>query len=101
MKVTEKQLRRLNRMSLLEIIVEQKKQIEGLESRLATAEERLAVKHVSIDLQNVGSWDAAVHFLMRACDYNETESSDNKEMPDNKAVTSRLETVMDTEDDKP
>lgn len=101
MNTTEKQLRRLNRMSLLEIIVEQKKQIEDLESRLAAAEERLAVKHVSIDLQNVESWDAAVRFLMQACDCNETKSSDNKEMPDNEVVTSRIETVIDTEDDKP
>jgi hypothetical protein len=101
MKVTEKQLRRLNRMSLLEIIVEQKKQIEDLESRLAAAEERLAAKHVSIDLQNAGSWDAAVRFLTQACNDNEPKQAGNQEMPDKEAETNWLEQVTDTEDDKP
>ncbi len=83
MNATEKQLRKLNRMSLLEIIVEQKKQIEDLQSRLAAAEKRIASRSVSIDLQNVGSWDEAARFLIQACGTggSETAVSAEEEKP--------------------
>lgn len=70
MNVTEKQLRKLNRMSLLEIIVEQKKQIEDLQAQLTAVEERLTARTVTIDLQNVESWDTAARFLVQACGSN-------------------------------
>lgn len=83
MNATEKQLRKLNRMSLLEIIVEQKKQIEDLQTRLAAAEKRIASRSVSIDLHNVGSWDEAARFFRQACG------------------TGGLETAAETEEEKP
>ena len=75
MQSAEKQLRRVNRTTLLEIIVEQKKQIEDLQARLDAAEKRLATRNVTVDLQNIESWDAAAQFLKQACSADEAEET--------------------------
>jgi len=70
---TEKQLRRLSRIKLVEIIVEQKKQIDTLESRLSAAEEQLADKEIRIDLQNAESRDAVARFFAQVFDIPTSE----------------------------
>ncbi len=92
----EKQLRRLDRMSLVEIIVKQRKQIEDLQSQLATAEERLASRSVSIDLQNVESWEEAARFLVLACDSGRPGGQEMPEDPE----SGDLEIIIDPEDDR-
>ncbi|MBQ6240410.1 MAG: hypothetical protein IJK56_08665 [Firmicutes bacterium] len=65
----------MNRTTLLEIIVEQKKQIEDLQARLDAAEKRLATRNVTVDLQNIESWDVAAQFLKQACSADEAEET--------------------------
>lgn len=101
MNATEKQLRRLNRMSLLEIIVEQKKQIEDLQSRLTAAEKQIESRNVTVDLMNVDSWNTAARFMAQICGQGRTEKSEVSEMvnkPGNADTAGWFETAIDTEE---
>ena len=57
--MTDKELRKLNRISLLEIIVEQRQRIEELEKKLTEAAEQLDARYIRFDIQNVESREEA------------------------------------------
>ena len=50
----ENELRRLDRISLMELIVEQRKKIEELEAQLEEANRRLDARSVRLDVENIG-----------------------------------------------
>lgn len=50
----ENELRRLDRISLMELIVEQRKRIEELEEQLNEANSRLDARSVRLDVENIG-----------------------------------------------
>ena len=49
----ETELRRLDRISLMELIVEQRKKIEELEEKLAEANSRLDARTIRLDIDHV------------------------------------------------
>lgn len=59
----DKELRRLNRRDLLEIVMRQQQEIERLESRLAEANAQLEARCIRLDLQTAGSVGKAVELL--------------------------------------
>ena len=61
-----KELRSLKRVELLEIIAEQRKQIEELSGKLEEAEERLAAGCFTIDLRGVDSIAEAKRIIRSA-----------------------------------
>lgn len=50
----DQELRRLDRISLMELIVDQRKKIEELEAQLEEANSRLEARTVRLDIENVG-----------------------------------------------
>ena len=50
----EQELRHLDRIRLMELIVDQRKKIEELEEKLAEANSRLEARTVRLDIENVG-----------------------------------------------
>lgn len=50
----ENELRRLDRIRLMELIVDQRKKIEELEEKLAEANSRLDARTIRLDIDNVG-----------------------------------------------
>ena len=50
----ENELRHLDRIRLMELIVDQKKKIEELEKRLEEANSRLESRPIRLDIENVG-----------------------------------------------
>jgi small-conductance mechanosensitive channel len=50
----EQELRRLDRISLMELIVDQRKKIEELEAQLEEANRRLDARSVRLDVENIG-----------------------------------------------
>ena len=50
----ETELRRLDRIRLMELIVDQRKKIEELEEKLAEANSRLDARTIRLDIENVG-----------------------------------------------
>lgn len=50
----EQELRRLDRISLMELIVDQRKKIEELETQLEEANRRLDARSVRLDVENIG-----------------------------------------------
>lgn len=59
----DKELRRLNRRDLLEIVVQQRKRIEELEAKMAEADAQLAARCVRLDVQNGESWSTTFRIL--------------------------------------
>ena len=49
----ETKLRRLDRVSLMELIVDQRKKIEELEENLSEAERRLESRTIRLDIENI------------------------------------------------
>ena len=49
----EQELRRLDRISLMELIVDQRKKIEELEAQLEEANRRLDARSVRLDVENI------------------------------------------------
>lgn len=49
----ETELRRLDRVRLMELIVDQRKRIEELEIRLEEAEKRLEARTIRLDVENI------------------------------------------------
>jgi hypothetical protein len=50
----DQELRRLDRISLMELIVDQRKKIEELEAQLEEANRRLDARSVRLDVENIG-----------------------------------------------
>jgi hypothetical protein len=50
----DQELRHLDRIRLMELIVDQRKKIEELEEKLAEANSRLDARTVRLDIENVG-----------------------------------------------
>jgi heme oxygenase len=50
----DQELRHLDRIRLMELIVDQRKKIEELEEKLAEANSRLEARTVRLDIENVG-----------------------------------------------
>ena len=62
--MTEKELRYLNRVELLELIVKQREEIEKLEAKLADATARLDARYIRLDIQNPGTWEETARALV-------------------------------------
>ena len=59
----DKELRRLNRKELLEIIVRQQQELEDIRSRFAEAKEQLDARCIRLDIQTPGSVVKAMEIL--------------------------------------
>jgi len=62
--MTDKELRRLKRGELLEIIVQQREEIEKLEAKLNDATARLDARYIRLDVENPGSWEETARALV-------------------------------------
>ena len=62
--MTDKELRRLKRGELLELIMQQREQIEKLEAKLADAVSRLDARYIRLDVQNPGTWEETARALV-------------------------------------
>ncbi len=71
------ELRSLKRVELLEIIAEQRKQIEELNRKLAEAEERLEAGCFTIDLRGVSSVSEARRIIRVALTEDEQPETDS------------------------
>lgn len=61
----DKELRRLSRKDLLEIVLRQQQEIETLESKLAEAKTQLDDRCIRVDLQTAGSMGKAIELLTK------------------------------------
>ena len=59
----DKELRRLNRKDLLEIVTQQQQEIERLESKLKEANAQLEDRCIRLDLHTAGSVRKAIELL--------------------------------------
>ena len=79
--MTEKELHRLKRGELLEIIVQQREQVEKLEAKLAEATALLDARYIRLDIQNPGTWNetarALVSVLQKGASADDTPSSES------------------------
>ena len=62
----ETKLRRLDRVSLMELIVDQRKKIEELEENLSEAERRLESRTIRLDIENISGKKDLSEALNRA-----------------------------------
>jgi len=62
--MAKNELRHLKRSELLELIVQQREEIEKLEAKLADAMTRLDARYIRLDIQNPGTWEDTARALV-------------------------------------
>ena len=81
--MTAKELHRLKRGELLELIVLQRDEIEKLEAKLADATARLDSRYIRLDVQNPGTWEETARALASVLEKKASEAVTADE-PDSK-----------------